>query len=62
MLICTSTGRVLARGESVRLLTPHGFTEGVLDTLTLTGAIRVRAGARVHDVPVDDLEAVWRLA
>jgi hypothetical protein len=61
MLICTRTGRVLTAGESVRLLTPHGFTEGVLETVTLTGAIRVRAGAREHDVPAGDLEAVWRL-
>ena len=61
MLICTRTGRVLSRGDSLRVLTPLGFTEGVLDTVTLTGAIRVRADARVHEVALDDVEAVWRL-
>ena len=43
------------------MLTPLGFTEGVLETVTLTGAIRVRADARVHEVALDDVEAVWRL-
>jgi hypothetical protein len=61
VLICTRTGRVLSPGESLRVLTAHGFTEGVLDSVTLTGAIRVRAAAGVHDVPLDDVEAVWRL-
>lgn len=61
MLICTKTGRVLSRGESLRVLTPLGFTEGVLDTVTLAGAIRVRAETRVHEIALDDVEAVWRL-
>ena len=61
VLICTRTGRVLSRGDSLRVLTPLGFTEGVLETVTLTGAIRVRADARVHEVALDDVEAVWRL-
>ena len=61
MLICTRTGRVLSPGQSLRVLTPGGFTEGVLDTITVAGAIRVHADARVHEVPVDEVEAVWRL-
>jgi hypothetical protein len=61
VLICTRTGRVLSPGQTIRVLTPGGFTEGVLDTVTLAGAIRVQAGSRVHDVPVDDVEALWRV-
>jgi hypothetical protein len=61
MLICTKTGRVLSPGESLRVLTPLGFTEGVLDGVSLTGAIRVRGGAGMHEVAFDDVEAVWRL-
>ena len=61
MLICSLTGRVLSPGESLRVLTAGGFTEGVLDAVTLGGTIRVRAGARFHEVPFDDVEAVWRL-
>jgi hypothetical protein len=61
VLICSRTGRVLSPGESLRVLTPLGFTEGVLDTVTLTGAIRVHADARVHEVALEDVEAVWRL-
>jgi hypothetical protein len=62
VLTCTKTGRVLSRGDSLRVLTPLGFTEGVLDTVTLAGAIRVRGTTRTHDVPLDDVEAVRRLA
>ena len=61
MLICTNTGRVLSPGQSLRLLTPNGFTDGVLDGMTLAGSVRVRTGANVHEVPFDDVEAVWRL-
>jgi hypothetical protein len=61
MLICTRTGRVLSPGQTLRVLTPGGFTQGVLDTVTVAGAIRVQAGAGVHEVPVDEVEAVWRL-
>jgi len=60
MLICSRTGRVLRPGESVRVLTPAGFSEGVYDGASV-GGIRVRAGARVHQVAFDDVEAVWRL-
>ena len=62
MLICTNTGRVLGRGDSLRLLTPNGFTEGVLDTITLAGRIRVRGAADVHEIAFEDVEAVWRIA
>jgi hypothetical protein len=41
------------------VLTPSGFTEGVLDTVTLTGSIRVCAAMRTHEVPLDDVEALW---
>ena len=61
MLICTKTGRVLSRGDSLRVLTPGGFTEGVLDTVTVAGAIRVRSLAEVHEIAFDDVEAIWRL-
>jgi hypothetical protein len=61
MLICSRTGRVLSPGESLRVLTPGGFTEGVLDAVTLGGAIRVRAGTQLHEVAFDDVEAVWRI-
>ena len=61
MLICTNTGRVLSPGESLRVLTHGGFTEGVYDAATVGGAIRVRGGARVHEVAIDDIQAVWRL-
>ena len=61
MLICSRTGRVLRPGESMRVLTGAGFTEGVYDGTSLTGGVRVAAGARVHQVAVDDIEAVWRL-
>jgi hypothetical protein len=61
MLICTTTGRALSPGESLRVLTPGGFTEGVYDAVTLRGAIRVRAGARVHEVAIEQVQAVWRL-
>jgi hypothetical protein len=44
----------------MRVLTPAGFSEGVYDGASL-GGIRVRAGARVHQVAFDDVEAVWRL-
>ena len=60
MLICSRTGRVLRPGESMRVLTPAGFSEGVYDGASVDG-IRVRAGARVHAVAFDDVEAVWRL-
>ena len=60
MLICSRTGRVLSPGESLRVLTPGGITEGVLDAVTL-GAIRVRAGTHLHEVAFDDVEAVWRI-
>ena len=60
MLICSRTGRVLRPGEPMRVLTPAGFSEGVYDGAGL-GGIRVRAGARVHQVAFDDVEAVWRL-
>jgi hypothetical protein len=59
MLICTKTGRVLSPGESLRVLTPLGFTEAVLDGLT--GAVRVRGGDGIHEVAFDDIEAVRRL-
>jgi hypothetical protein len=45
----------------MRVLSPSGFTEGVYDGSSLTGGVRVRAGARVHEVAFDDIEAVWRL-
>jgi len=45
----------------MRVLTGAGFTEGVYDGTSLTGGVRVAAGARVHQVAVDDIEAVWRL-
>jgi hypothetical protein len=61
MLICSRTGRVLRPGQSLRVLSPVGFTEGVYDGSSLTGGVRVRAGARVHEVAFDDIEAVWRL-
>lgn len=60
MLICSRTGRLLRPGESMRVLTSHGFTEGEYDGSSLAG-IRVRSGGRVHEVAVDDVEAVWRL-
>ncbi len=61
MLICSRTGRVLRPGESMRVLTREGFTDGVYDGASLVGGLRLRAGAHVHDVAVDDVEAVWRL-
>jgi hypothetical protein len=61
MLICTKTGRVLSPGESLRVLTPLGFTEGILVGVSLAGAIRVRADTGMHEVEFDDVEAVWRL-
>jgi hypothetical protein len=45
----------------MRVLTPRRFTEGVYDGSSLAGGIRVRAGAHVHEVGFDDVEAVWRL-
>ena len=61
MLICSKTGRVLSPGQHLRVLTPMGFTEGILDTVTLRGDIHVRAGHRMHAVSIDHVEAVWRL-
>ena len=61
MLICSRTGRVLRPGHAMRVLTPGGFTQGVYDGSSLAGGIRVRAGANVHEVAFDDVEAVWRL-
>jgi hypothetical protein len=61
MLICTRTGRLVRPGQSMRLLTPAGFTEGVYDGSTLSGGIRVRAAGHVHEVAPDDVEAIWRL-
>ena len=37
MLICSRTGRVLRPGESMRVLTGAGFTEGVYDGSSLAG-------------------------
>jgi hypothetical protein len=62
MLICTTTGRTLGPGDSLRVLTPDGFTEGVLDAVMLTGALRVRAGSAMHEIALDDVEVVWCLA
>jgi hypothetical protein len=61
MLICSRTGRVLSAGRRLRVLTPGGFTEGVLDTVTLDGRIRVESAEHVHEVPFEDVEAVRRL-
>jgi len=51
---------VLRPGEAMRVLTPAGFSEGVYDGASV-GGIRVRAGARVHEIAFDHVEAVWRL-
>jgi hypothetical protein len=61
MLICSRTGRTLRPGESMRVLTPAGFTEGVYDGASVVGGLRLRSGARVHEVAFDEVEAVWRL-
>ncbi len=61
MIICTRTGRLLSRGERLRVLTDDGFTEGVLDTVTLDGAVRVKADSGTVDVGIDHIEALWRL-
>jgi hypothetical protein len=62
VLISARTGRVLSPGDRLRTLTPDGFTEGVLEGVTLTGRLRVRTGSDIHEVPVDDVEALWPLA
>ena len=36
-------------------------TTAVATSMSLRFAIRVRAGARVHEVALDDVVAVWRL-
>ena len=60
MLICSRTGRVLRPGESMRVLTGAGFPEGVYDGTSLTGGVRVAAGARVHQVAVEPAETPTR--
>jgi hypothetical protein len=62
MLICSRTGRVLGAGDRLRALTRSGFTEGVLETVTIRGNVRVRCGGDVHEVALDAVEAVWPLA
>ena len=62
MLICSRTGRVLGAGDRLRALTRAGFTEGVLETVTIRGNMRVRCGGDVHEVALDDVEAFWPLA
>ncbi len=61
VLICSRTGRVLGAGDRLRALTRSGFTEGVLETVTIRGNVRVRCGGDVHEVAFDDVEAVWPL-
>jgi hypothetical protein len=61
MLICSRTGRVVKSGQRLRVLTPDGFTDGVLDTVTVAGDVRLRAGGHTHAVALDEVEAVWPL-
>jgi len=61
VLICSRTGRVLGAGDHLRALTRSGFTEGVLETVTIRGNVRVRCGSDIHEVALDDVEAVWPL-
>ena len=61
MLICTTTGRVLSPGQRMRVLTSSGFTEGVLDGVTVAGDIRMRSAEAMNAVALNDVEAVWRL-
>ena len=62
MLICATTGRVVGRGQRLRVLTRDGFTEGILDSVAISGAVRVRTGTHIDEVRLDEIEAVWRLA
>jgi hypothetical protein len=61
MLICSRTGRVLRPGQSMRVLTREGFTDGVYEGARLADGLRLRAGTHVHTVRLDEVEAVWRL-
>ena len=48
-------------GQRLRVLTADGFTDGVVDTVTVAGDVRLRAGGHTHAVALDEVEAVWPL-